>query len=907
MGKGVLRKAHTASVTLPNPESQELPKDSMQDTISTPKDFKLTADFDRALKLMENTMQNILITGDSGTGKSTLLHLFKESTKKDVVILAPTGVAAVNVGGQTLHSFFGLPLGIIGPGNIKTTQFRANLLKHVRTIVIDEISMVRADIMDAIDLSLRLHRGNETAFGGVQMIFIGDLAQLPPVVRKEDEQILRDMKYESEFFFSSAVIKSLGDELRRVNLSEIFRQKDKKFLDILNRIRKNAATDADIYELNKRQSYKRPENGNVVISLTSINKTADAINNDRLIRLKGKPFTCKAKIEGDFEESHYPTDPNLVLKPGAQVMMIRNDSAVGGRRWVNGTLGVVEGRKHGKLMIKIDGEVHEVEQETWKKKRYTYNSGLGSVEEEDTGKFVQFPVKLAWAVTIHKCVSSDTRIPTSLGLIKISDFEKTMPESVAGIRSGQIVSELFDSGEELGYKITTQKGYEIICSERHPLLAVRGGEMCWVKAPELAVGDFLRMRVGTNAFGSGLFDFEKREQNYTRSRHNIPPIMSDELAWLLGILVGDGCVSDKRDGRIDVTCEDMEIIDGFAIICRKVFGINSTIKKHVDRNASLAYAHNKGVREFLESIGLGYETAYDKKIPEAIFTSPISCQSAFLRGLFDTDGGASKNEIHLTTTSEQLGKEVQLLLANIGVISSRRDQSRNLPNEHNQWRVGIMGRQSVSYMDKVGFTIPRKTAAGEWLAERSLNHNVPKSDNGGIPNSRGIAAKMRDEISLISGYKYGEKRHLKIVKHWAKLLSRVACGKTELTDTHLRELSLEVPEAIGAGPVCQEWIGDALAGSFTDEIVSIVREKARMMDIHVPNENAFIGNAFVNHNSQGKTYDKVIIDLGWGAFTHGQTYVALSRCRTLEGIQLIKPLKQKDIIADDNVIAFMNA
>jgi intein/homing endonuclease len=870
--------------------------------MSTTSELRMTQEFSEALSSLHDPNGHVFLYGNAGTGKSTLLNLFREQSS-GVVVVAPTGVAAVNVSGQTIHSFFMLPLGIVDSRRIKTSKKRTEVLKHAAAVVIDEVSMVRADVMDAIDLSLRLHMGNDAPFGGKKVIMVGDVAQLPPVTRPEDEAILKDMGYESPFFFDSKVIRRLGADLKRVELKEIFRQTDREFVDILNRMRRDEVETADLVTLNKRRMVP-PQNGKSIISLTSTNKAADSINEKRLAELPGKLFKSRAEIIGDFDEKSYPAEKDMVLKVGAQVMLLRNDRA---GRWVNGTVGIIEKCHKDKLTIKIGDDSHEVEKEKWDKVEYSYDSATQSVESDTIGSFIQFPVRLAWAITIHKCVSSETRIPTSHGLVKIGTFRDSMPELVSGVRESKAVSELFDSGDENGYKITTRKGYEIVCSERHPLLAVRDGAKMFVKAPDLIVGDFLRMRVGTNSEGDGVFNYKEKTKTQSRSHYKLPTKMSDDLAWFLGALVGDGCVSDKRDGRIDITCEDMEVIDAFGGVCKNVFGINYTVKKHHDRNAFLAYAHNKRVREFLEFIGLGYETAYDKKIPESVFTSPVSCQAAFLRGLFDTDGGASANEIHLTTTSEVLAKDVQILLANIGVCSSRRDQSRKLSNEHDQWRVGIMGRQSAIYLERVGFTIPRKTASAAALVERSSNNKTPKVDNGRIPGSQSLALKMREEIRSVLGCKYGTTRRLSFGKHWAKYLSRVVSGKSYLTDTHLRELYAEIPETISAGPTCNEWISEAIAGAFTDEIVSISREKAHMMDIHVPDGNAFVGNVFVNHNSQGKTYDNVIIDLGWGAFAHGQTYVALSRCRSLEGVYLKNHIKPKDIIVERRVIEFMAA
>lgn len=372
----------------------------MSNNISIPSDFRMTPDFESALKLMNEKTGNIYITGDAGSGKSTLLHYYRDQAEATISVVAPTGIAAVNVGGQTIHSFFGLPLGVVAKGNIKVTNKRKDILKHVHTIVIDEISMVRADIMDAIDESLRQHVGKDEPFGGKKLIMIGDVAQLPPVVKREDKDILDSMGYPGVYFFDSKVIRELGDRLIHVRLAEIFRQRDEQFLGILNRMRTKSLTDADFATINKRHGQSLPAESNA-ISLTATNDAARDINATNLNNLKSKKHRIVAEVTGDFDIAQAPTDEILELKSGAQIMMVRNDNPFTSR-WQNGTVGIVESYKAGVLKVKIGDEVHDVERAEWKRIQYTYDPSLQAVEEEELGSFTQFPVKLAWAITIHK-------------------------------------------------------------------------------------------------------------------------------------------------------------------------------------------------------------------------------------------------------------------------------------------------------------------------------------------------------------------------------------------------------------------------------------------------------------------------------------------------------------------------
>ncbi|MCK5288307.1 MAG: AAA family ATPase, partial [Candidatus Omnitrophica bacterium] len=291
--------------------------------------------FTEAYDLMENSSKNIFVTGKAGTGKSTLLQYFRDKTFKNIAVLAPTGVAAVNIKGQTIHSFFMFKPDITpeSVSNIKIRKTKRVIYKEIEVIVIDEISMVRADLLDCVDTFMRLYGPKkDLSFGGVQMVFIGDLYQLPPVVTKLDEKIFRDV-YKSPFFFDAKVFESFDMDL--VELEKVYRQKDAEYLDILNSIRNKTITSGNLEILNKRFFMNvNMDNTDFYIYLTTTNKMADNINQEKLSKLKTKSFNYQGHISGSFELKNLPTYQRLNLKIGAQVMLLNNDSA---GRWVNGT------------------------------------------------------------------------------------------------------------------------------------------------------------------------------------------------------------------------------------------------------------------------------------------------------------------------------------------------------------------------------------------------------------------------------------------------------------------------------------------------------------------------------------------------------------------------------------------
>lgn len=365
-------------------------------------------------ELIEHTHRSIFLTGKAGTGKTTFLNDFVKRTKKKHIVVAPTGIAAINAGGSTIHSLFGLPLRPFAPTTeridgslannitdlIRHFRYRKNklkLLREIELIIIDEVSMLRADVLDMMDFSLRHVRRNQQPFGGVQMLFIGDLYQLPPIVR--DESLL-SLYYTSPFFFSAKVIDQV--KLATIELTEVYRQKDPKFLEILNAIRDGDTQNIDFDLLNSQFQPDFKPQEETYIYLSSHNRIADHINQKKLNDLPGRIYVYEAGIHGDFKENQYPNDTKLELKVGAQVMFIRND-ATHEKKYFNGKLAEITRLSEEDIHVLIEGsdEEYKLKKEIWENKKYSLNKDK-NIEEEVIGSFEQYPVRLAWAVTIHK-------------------------------------------------------------------------------------------------------------------------------------------------------------------------------------------------------------------------------------------------------------------------------------------------------------------------------------------------------------------------------------------------------------------------------------------------------------------------------------------------------------------------
>lgn len=359
--------------------------------------------FEHAFELMDKSMDNLFITGKAGTGKSTLLEYFRYKTSKEIVVLAPTGVAALNVGGETIHSFFKFKIGIT-PAQVKK-QKDNEIYKNIDTLVIDEISMVRADLLDCIDVFLRKNgKVKNLPFGGVQLIFLGDLYQLPPVVTRDERELFRS-HYKSPYFFDAFAFHA--ESFKYLELRQVYRQDENSFIDILNAIRSNRIQEHHLEELNSRVGVDLLHGGaRYAIHLTTTNKMADQINRYQLGRLMSKELKLSAVTEGDISEKFFPTAKNLALKEGAQIMMLNND--INGR-WVNGSLAEVIGFEydyerqcHVVGIMLEDGTIEDVLPHKWEIFKYSYDKKKHSVHAEPVGIFVQYPLKLAWAVTIHK-------------------------------------------------------------------------------------------------------------------------------------------------------------------------------------------------------------------------------------------------------------------------------------------------------------------------------------------------------------------------------------------------------------------------------------------------------------------------------------------------------------------------
>ena len=358
--------------------------------------------FQDVLHQLENTRDHYFVTGRAGTGKSTLLQVYRKTTHKKVVVLSPTGISALNVQGQTIHSFFQFAPKLLQRMDVHINKRISRVLNAVEVIIIDEISMVRADVLDAVDLSLKIHRKNTAPFGGVQMLFFGDLFQLPPVLSTPEEKEYFRTYYVGQYFFDAHCLKHIGN-LQMIELTKVYRQRERKFIRLLDELRAMTTDFEVLEELNERylpeEVIEEP-----FLTLCSTNAATQKINADRLAEIQHPSYYYSGEVSGNFSEKLYPTDYKIELRQDAQVMLLRNDPE---KRFVNGTLAVIEKLNEESIWVKVEKEpgkfdVFELPRMIWEVHKYTFEAGDDPIKTEVTGSFKQFPLKLAWAVTIHK-------------------------------------------------------------------------------------------------------------------------------------------------------------------------------------------------------------------------------------------------------------------------------------------------------------------------------------------------------------------------------------------------------------------------------------------------------------------------------------------------------------------------
>jgi intein/homing endonuclease len=869
--------------------------------------IKLSQKQNEAYNLMVNG-KSIFLTGSAGTGKTQTIKMFINVYKQSKLIgvTSTTGISALLFGGVTLHSFLGIGL---GQGSVESMNKKICSRPHLRKrwneleiLIIDEISMLSPVLFDKLEKLARRTRRNDKPFGGIQLILSGDFLQLP-CINSDD------------FCFESEAWQNCVEHT--VYLTEIMRQKDSEFQECLNNIRVGLIPKKTRKLLKSRVGVElKNDFGIKPTKLFSTNYSVDYINNKELDALaENDPdfFEYNMQItvypgvkNRDFAIEKYKKNCNaaetIQLCEGAQVMLLYNMDTEGGL--VNGSRGVVTGFVGDIPLVKfLNGRELLIDYHIW--------------DTEENGQLIlrviQIPIKLAYALTIHKCVNENTLIYTENGIKRIKKistdlfpeqkFEETKETSIGiiGKNGLKTATQIYKGIIEDTFVVTTSLGYRLEGSCRHPLL-VYDGEEKWLKLPEIKIGDCLTLKIGSDCYGknikteSFLSDFSKK------IRYNIPELVEEKLCYLIGLLIGDGCYSTKKDYPVELVVHKniVGIKEKYVTYFEEIFGGKCNIYNYQKRKLWKLMVNSKHIREFLVWCGLDYVKGNDKTIPWVVLENNKESQISCLKGLFDSDGGVNKSCVHFTTTSYQLALDIQNVLLNLGIIASLKELNGDSKKTFNQsYRLHLTGYQAHLYYKFIGFEdVEKQRKLTEKYGIYKLN--TVKSNICEIPNGDKLIKDFRGEIYKF--YRVTERCN-NLPKSYQKILSKIIHGKSKLRWQHIEMLCTGLTINIEEFGQCGKKLMYLYKnGIFFDKVVNIQKSKSQLYDLYVPEDHTFVGNGIINHNSQGCSLDYAEIDLS-NTFEKGQAYVALSRVKNIEGLSIIE-IDFDKIVANEKAIAF---
>jgi intein/homing endonuclease len=830
-------------------------------------------------------MGNLTITHNCGkTHVLKKIIKYMNNKKKRIGVTGSTGVSATLISGTTIHSF--LKIGVTKkPANelyeiIKNRYpIVYNKIKKLEVLIIDEISMIDNILFSKIGKIISLIKEIKIPFGDLQLILCGDFAQIKPV--------------NNTYCFESIIWKIL--KLNTVLLTEQIRQRDdNEFQLILSQLRYGNMTD-EIFNRLKQLKKHKFENDVKPTILYSKNVNVDKINEreyQKLIDEGNKEYIFKIKyneLNKSISKLVKSLDnQEIKLCKGLQVMITYNIDV--SNKLVNGTRCVIHDIINSTIIIKtFDNQFHSI-------------SYIKYIDDNDSNIFYEYiPLKLAFAITIHKCVNENTLIYTQNGLKRINKISKDIYNDS---HKAQITKELsLNVMGRLGYskatqiykgdiidtlKITTSLGYSLEGSHKHPILTYNDKyEEEWKKLSDIKVDDHIIMKYNTQCFGN-LISTEMFVKNYkfinNTTKYKIPMYVNEKLAYLIGLLIGDGSYSTEIDYPIDFCChKDVNIKDIYISYFNELFEADIKIADYTkNKKVFRILKCSKYIREFLLWCGLKYETAINKTIPWVILENTRECHINCLKGLFDTDGGINKDSIHYTSISEQLIIDIQNLLLNLGIISSVNKLTNNSLENHSQaYRLLITGYQAHLFYKYVGFNEIRKQ---EKLKNKYGEYtNKIKSNILEIPNGKKLINNFRNEIYSYYNVKRCDQISLKLSQFMSRVINNSA--KLRLYDLKFIIDKFDDISKFGKNGEKIKYIYEN--NLLFQKIVKIDNSKSQVYDLYVPGDHSFIGNGVINHNSQGSTISLLEMDLGDDVFEYGQMYTAISRGTNLSIIKLL--------------------
>lgn len=695
---------------------------------------------------------NAFITGNAGTGKTTLLEVLKARYPGDFAIAAPTGVAALRAGGMTIHRLFHFGAHALEKGEVPTLKDDTKKkFQSMETLFLDEASMIRADLMDAIDAFMRKNGKDEKQpFGGTKVVLIGDLFQLPPVAKDGKEKDWLADRYGTDvpYFFHAECFRDIRPKI--FELTKVFRQKDMQFTDALNAIRRGQMSPEHLMLINSRvnTNFVAPPNELWPILCTR-NDDADTANKRMLAQLPGESKTFSATIYGEFPVKDAPTDQELTLKVGTIVMFVKNDGYE--NRYVNGTIGKV--LKLNPLIVETPdhGDV-ELEPTEWESVVYDYDTRQRKLTKKVQGTFRQYPLRHGAAITIHKCLSGNSLVSTAnngllpIKWIKPGDSVYTSDGTIQRVRLASLI------GERRTLYLRTKGGREVRCTPEHKLCVNHNGNKIWIEAAKIEVGSLL-VTPSFDATDSYLTCLPLPEYSARSKKLSLPATMTIDLAWWLGVMIGDGSYFDRSEGTFWLTVSSSEVRDRFITITES-FGISVGQRKKPKNHSFDLWFNSVPFRTWLEKIGLSHDHAETKHIPSTVLRADSSIRAAFARGLFDTDGSVNGiGHIIFTTVSEQLASDLQHLLDSLG-IESRKARPQAASYKKNgvkiltgktSYPLRICGHAEPKFINLVGFT--RQDRLSRWKAKDWSQEKCNKSSL--IPHTDEVVEILDGQVEQV--------------------------------------------------------------------------------------------------------------------------------------------------------------
>lgn len=900
--------------------------------------------FDEALIWRSlNAGRHVCISGKAGAGKSFLIRKFIEGCSSGSFcygVAGPTAISAYNISGETLHKKLSLGLAEEPAMTLfkkiskskkkfaKTWKF----LEETQVLIVDEISMVHPEFFQKIDYLFRKARGIDTPFGGCLIVMLGDFTQLGPVMKEEVN--LMNINIKPELVIDTDTWNQM--KISRLCLLRSYRQQQgDPFLDLLDHVRMGNMTKADFDMIKSRIGKKMDlqvkteeeddEKKTHTYRLEPIDifphcRSVDQRNSKKLNQLlesgeklfSFKPYLKVQKKEAynvlvldhkdRMEGERLIKDENQVKKKfpiyglnickGCQVMMRSNSLMEIGV--FNGTMGIVTNVTNQEISVVfvVGGKFMK---DPIKVERAMFSCPAGK-----TGEVImtQFPLSLAYSVTIHRCVSGDTLVCTEDGLTEIKTlaeekgWNKKEVKLYTSAQECERTSQVYQSEQaELSIKIRTKMGFTLEGSPDHPVLVrTPEGHEAWKTLGSLQQDEVLVMRYGLETGSKQYLSTSSfTPPPMPRSTiHQIPEYINPMLGNMIGMLIGDG--SYTRDGTIEYWSADQCLLDKFKMMTETLF--DTTPRWYHYPPAVARYCIiSKHIRAFFRWCGLEYTTAEFKKIPWCIMQSPPSVQLQCLKGLFDTDGGSNKTVIHFTTCSETLVKQVHQLLLNNGIIS------RSVIMCPRKFRIEITGHDARLYMEKIGFDVPHKAAGGARFQNMAVGRSWIKSNMGFLPDSQRIAQELRAQYSSLHTPTASKKQKL----FWINICAK-DCGRSNF---HIRHFStLKQYLDLTKTPIGQELLEIEKEQKFYDPVYHIEQGTCVMYDVTVPGSHTFLSNSIISHNCQGLTLDSIRLDARH-CWEPGQLYTALSRVRKIDDLFLFG-FNARSLLVNPKAVAFEN-